>query len=229
MRKAVAVLLAFCFIVPISFATSRDETLTLEERFEISVKPGVTFDILTDGLDFKTEFTNDPEGFLSALSKQTKKVQNKVVFLLVYQCKFWYGGREELEKGLDSVSGSKNNGANRLVTLINAELIRTKPDYRDLFTRITDGHFSESLGGELRIAFEYDQYAFIARLSLYNVKWQLMVCGLMTGEYVMAEDLPVLQDEIETLRKDKRKKTFLFHITLDNVKNAIEEHIARNS
>ncbi|MDR1669670.1 MAG: hypothetical protein LBR76_06910 [Oscillospiraceae bacterium] len=224
MKKVIAILLSLCFLVPVCFARSRDETLTLEQRFELSVKPGITFDILIDGLDLKTDFLLDPYGFLEALSRQPLNIQRKVVFLLVYQCHF-YDYKEDFSEGLLKVSDSNDAGIIRLLAMIDTELNRTAPDYKELFTRLTDGLSAEAHGIEIYKAFIYDQYAFISRLSLYGAKWQIATCSRLAGVYKAAEKLPVLQDELAALRKDKREKTFLFEITLDNLKNEILRRI----
>ncbi len=221
MRKAVAVLLALCFVLPVCLADEDEwysKTLSLEEKFEISTNYNLWFDYLFDDLDFKGHFYQDAEGFLAALSEQPLKIQKKVIFLMIYQCR-WYSEDEQFNETLATVE--EKTAVKSILQLIDAELTRTKPDYKELFTRRTDAMSGEKHGIEMREAFEYDTYAFIARLSLYGVKWQLMVCSKLASEYSIAEDLPVLEDEIAALRKDKRKKTFLFEITLDNMKNAI--------
>ncbi len=227
MKKIIAILLVLCSLVPSCLAAySRDEALTLEERFEISIDISQWFGYLRDGLDFKTDFYHDAEGFLAALSEQPLKIQKKVIFLLIYQCR-WNSEMEQFNETHKAIFG--NTDLAGILQLIDTELTRTKPDYKELFTRRTDAMSGEEHGVEMRRAFEYDTYAFIARLSLYGVKWQLMVCSKLAGEYLIAEEMPVLEDELATLRKDKRKKTFLFEITLDNMKNAIEHYRSKFS
>lgn len=222
MKKIVVSLsfLALLFTLHIN-ANAAEE---LDAIFMSSIDKSLNFVDLIE-LDLRNRFIASPEEFLTELSRQSSTVQKKVIFLIIWEHKHGsvYDGMTTLTDVLESNSYKKE--FENLLALIKTELNRKTPDYRELFTRQTDGWATEALGLELRQAFERNPLEFVQRLSIYKAKWQLQTISILTYEYFIVDGPERLKTYIKELKSSEDvKNSYLCNITVDNLRIFYYEH-----